>query len=65
MPWTGPTSDRLHRFLADRAGATAVEYALVVALVFLAASVGMAAYGDAAARLYTELSAKVVSALRS
>ncbi|WP_298965703.1 hypothetical protein [uncultured Methylobacterium sp.] len=65
MHRTASTPDRLRRFLADRAGATAVEYALVVALVFLVASLGMAAYGDAAARLYTELSAKVASALKS
>ena len=37
---------RLHRFLKDQSGATAVEYGLILALIFLAMVGAVSAFAD-------------------
>ncbi len=43
----------LRRMLADRSGATAVEYALLATVLALSITVGVATIGDAAVELLT------------
>ena len=59
--WRSALSPR--RFLNDESGATALEYSLIIALIFLVMIVGIGLYGDSAQHLYTNLSTKVVAVL--
>jgi pilus assembly protein Flp/PilA len=49
----------LRRFSKDTCGATAIEYGLIVALITLAAVLGMQAVGLSLSNFYTNLSAQM------
>ena len=49
------TTDRLARFLADERGATAIEYALLAAMVAIMAIGGLQALGSGTGGLYDAL----------
>lgn len=53
----------LVRFLKDDSGATAIEYGLIAALVFLAASGALLAYGESFKDLFNFLSEKLNPAI--
>ena len=46
-------------FLHDQRGATAVEYGLILTLVFLAVMVGVAALGDSVRNRWDDISIRV------
>ncbi len=50
------------RFVKDESGATAIEYALIVALVFLAIVTAVTAYTQATNALYTKIGNAVTGA---
>jgi len=50
-------------FLSDNSGATAIEYALIASLVFLAASGAILAYGESFKNMYSFISAKLTPAI--
>lgn len=50
-------------FLNDESGATAIEYGLIAALVFLGASGAILAYGDSFKALYETIAEKLVAAI--
>ena len=52
----------LRRLAADRSGATAIEYGLIVALIAVAAIGGISALGGGAGGMWTDLSAEVQNA---
>ncbi|WP_168990553.1 Flp family type IVb pilin [Aureimonas flava] len=52
------------RFLSDRAGATAIEYGLIVALVGLALLAGLGDTHDGVAALFNDLMEKVADILK-
>ena len=43
---------QLRQFLADRRGATAVEYGLIIALMVLAMMVGLSTFADTAINMW-------------
>lgn len=51
-------------FRRDQSGATAIEYALIAGLIFLALTSALAVYGDSAGGLFGNLSNRFVAALR-
>jgi pilus assembly protein Flp/PilA len=53
----------LRRLLRNEAGATAVEYGLIVALMVLAMLVGMQAFADETNAMWTEVSSDVAEAM--
>ncbi|KMO28384.1 Flp family type IVb pilin [Methylobacterium aquaticum] len=53
----------LRRFRHEQSGTTAIEYALIAGLIFLALTAALSVYGDAAGGLYSNLSNRFVSAL--
>ena len=55
----------LHLFLHDESGATAVEYGMIVALVFLAMISGVAALGQSLEDLYTYAGDALIEAMSS
>lgn len=52
----------LHRFLADEAGATAIEYGLIAALVSVAAIGALQAVGTSVAAVFSMVSSTLSSA---
>ncbi|GJD62461.1 Flp family type IVb pilin [Methylobacterium frigidaeris] len=52
----------LRRFRHEQSGATAIEYALIATLIFLALTSALAVYGSAAGGLYGNLSNRVAAA---
>ena len=52
----------LRKALADRGGATAIEYGLIAALIAVAAIGGMSALGGGSGGMWTNLSDKVQNA---
>ena len=52
-------------FFGDNSGATAIEYGLIAALVFIAAVAGFSALGDSSTGLWGGLEKDVVPALES
>jgi pilus assembly protein Flp/PilA len=52
------------RFRRDQSGATAIEYALIAGLIFLALTTALSVYGGSAGGLYGNLSNRFVSAMR-
>jgi pilus assembly protein Flp/PilA len=54
----------LRRFAGDRSGATAIEYGLIVAFIFLAIVGGLSAFATNENVMYTKISNAVVSATR-
>ncbi|ACL62007.1 Flp family type IVb pilin [Methylobacterium nodulans] len=53
----------VRRFLNDGAGSTAIEYAMIAGLIFLAVAVSLNLYGASTGSLYTSLGNKVVEVL--
>lgn len=51
------------RLRADRRGATAIEYGLIVALIALAAAVGIALFADAAIAMWEFIRAEALGNL--
>ncbi|MBI1393328.1 MAG: Flp family type IVb pilin [Alphaproteobacteria bacterium] len=56
----GPPSHSPGHFQRDRRGATSIEYALIVALVFLAVVSGVRAFSTESGEMYDEISSAVV-----
>jgi pilus assembly protein Flp/PilA len=52
----------MRRLLADKGGATAIEYGLIVALIAVTAIGGISALGGGAGGMWTGLSAEVQNA---
>ncbi|SFV16307.1 Flp pilus assembly protein, pilin Flp [Methylobacterium sp. 174MFSha1.1] len=57
-------TEALRRFRREQSGATAIEYALIAALIVLALMGALSVYGNTAGGLYSNLSNSVVTALR-
>lgn len=55
----------LRRFLADEAGPTAVEYAVLLSLILLGAVAGVKAFGDGSSSLFTSDVSKLSTAIDS
>jgi pilus assembly protein Flp/PilA len=53
----------LHAFLRDDRGATAIEYALIVAFIFLAITGTLAALGDKVEQMWNTIGTAVANAL--
>ena len=56
-------TDMLVAFLSDQDGVTAIEYALLAALIFGVIVISVGALGGAVAALYDDVAAKVAAAL--
>ncbi|KMO43279.1 hypothetical protein VQ03_08905 [Methylobacterium tarhaniae] len=56
--------DSIRRFRREQSGATAIEYALIAGLIFLALTSALALYGGSTGGLYGILSDRFVAALR-
>ncbi|MGN6498086.1 MAG: Flp family type IVb pilin [Tsuneonella sp.] len=56
------TFEMLKRLGRDVSGATAVEYGLILALIFLAMLGAVQAFGEAAIRMWTHVSSEVAGA---
>ncbi len=54
---------KLQVFLANEAGATAIEYALLASLVAMACLLGIAAFGDGLVSLFGAVSSKAGGSL--
>ncbi|MDC7685158.1 Flp family type IVb pilin [Asticcacaulis sp. BYS171W] len=52
----------LKKFFRDQSGATAIEYGLIIALVFLGISTALFTYGEHVQGMYTYLSNSVAAA---
>jgi pilus assembly protein Flp/PilA len=50
-------------FPTDRSGATAVEYGLIVSLIFLVILSGVTAFGTKATGMFNNISANIASAM--
>lgn len=61
MSKCGRTFQAARRFLGDESGATAIEYGLIVSLIFLAIITAVNAVADANNEMYSEIE----SALKS
>ena len=53
----------LGRFRRDDSGATALEYGLILALIFLVILTGVTAFGDATSTMYEDISTAISSAI--
>ncbi|MCS6624638.1 Flp family type IVb pilin [Roseibacterium beibuensis] len=53
----------LSRFLADDSGATALEYGLIISLVFLVALAGITAFANAGTGTFNEAMGKLAAAI--
>ena len=53
----------LQAFVENEEGVTAIEYALLAALIFGAIVISVGALGDAVAALYDDVAAKVAAAV--
>ncbi|AWN48568.1 hypothetical protein DK419_21260 [Methylobacterium terrae] len=53
--------DAIRRLRRDRSGATAIEYALVAGLIFLALTVGLNTYGNSAGSLFGNISTRILA----
>lgn len=56
MTTTGDFNAFARRFAADEAGATAIEYALIVALIFLAIVTAVTNYTNSTQNMYNTIS---------
>ncbi|APR04574.1 Flp family type IVb pilin [Thauera chlorobenzoica] len=54
---------RLQAFVENEEGVTAIEYALLAALIFGAIVISVGVLGEAVAALYDDVAAKVAAAL--
>lgn len=57
-------TEALRRFRREQSGATAVEYAIIATLIFLALTSALSVYGHTTGGLYSNLSNQVGAALR-
>lgn len=62
MRKTPPVRRLSARFLRDESGATAVEYAILLACIFLAIIGAVQAFGQNATKVFTDASAAIVGA---
>ena len=53
----------LTRLFSDDSGATALEYGLIIALVFLVALVGITAFADASTTMFNEAMDRLSAAI--
>ncbi|HLI67365.1 MAG TPA: Flp family type IVb pilin [Caulobacteraceae bacterium] len=53
----------LRRFCADRRGATAIEYGLIVSLIFLVILASVTAFGTKSTNMYNTISTAISSAM--
>ncbi len=53
----------IRKFLRDESGATAIEYALIAALISLAVTTGALAVGGSLSNLYNLIGSKVTTAI--
>lgn len=53
---------RKAKFLKDQQGATAVEYGLILAMIFLAMIGAVSAFGTTAVQMWTDVSTTIVKA---
>jgi pilus assembly protein Flp/PilA len=53
----------LSRFLADEKGATALEYGLIISLVFLVALAGITAFANAGSGVFNEAMNRLAAAI--
>ena len=53
----------LSRFLADESGATALEYGLIISLVFLVALAGITAFANAGSGVFNEAMNRLAAAI--
>ncbi|WP_082173317.1 Flp family type IVb pilin [Methylobacterium platani] len=53
----------VRRFLRDPSGTTAIEYALIAGLIFLALTAALATYGDSAGSLFNNIKTRFLAAL--
>ncbi|AVR89644.1 Flp family type IVb pilin [Thauera aromatica] len=60
---TAGTRARLQAFVENEEGVTAIEYALLAALIFGAIVISVGALGDAVTALYDDVAAKVAAAV--
>jgi pilus assembly protein Flp/PilA len=49
------------RLLADRSGATAIEYGLILSLIFLVVVTAMTSFGNSATTMFNYVSSTIVS----
>ncbi|MBB5517886.1 Flp family type IVb pilin [Amphiplicatus metriothermophilus] len=56
MTATGDFTALARRFAADESGATAIEYGLIVALIFLAVVAAITNYTDSTRNMYNTIS---------
>jgi pilus assembly protein Flp/PilA len=54
----------IRRFIADRDGATAIEYGLIIALISLAIVAGIGRYIDAVGVLWSDSSSEIIEAFQ-
>ena len=54
---------RLRDFTADQAGATAIEYGLIVSLIFLVILGAVTAFGNNATNMYNTISSTIGSSI--
>jgi pilus assembly protein Flp/PilA len=52
----------IHRLASDESGATAIEYGLIVALIFLVAVSAITSFANNTTAMYNTISAAIVSA---
>jgi pilus assembly protein Flp/PilA len=53
-----------HALVADKRGATAIEYGLILAMVFLAMVGAVQAFGNEVTNMFNDVSSKSVSAMQ-
>ncbi len=63
LPTTTHLRRHLLRFLADRRGSNAVEYALLAAMVAITAITGIVAFADSSVTMWTDLGTTIRDAL--
>ncbi|KMO27294.1 hypothetical protein VQ02_33440 [Methylobacterium variabile] len=56
-------AEAIRRFRREQSGTTAIEYALVAVLIFLALTAGLSVYGNSAGSLYGQISNRILAAL--
>lgn len=59
---TAGTRTRLQAFVTNEEGVTAIEYALLAALIFGAIVISVGALGDALVGFYNDVAAKIAAA---
>jgi len=67
MAWMNPQSDHgwfgktARRFADDERGATAIEYGLIVSLIFLAIVGAVKAYVNSTSEMYSDISSTLIN----